>query len=713
MQGLFVLKSLFFKLTALGAFLLLAATALMPSEGSQALEVSGWLAALLLSLMFVPGSVARVLFTTLCAWVVIRYLGWRFTSLPLHKDLITSISASLLLVAEVYGCAMLLLGLVVNALPLTRKTPPLPRNKEDYPVVDVFIPTYSEPISVVAPTVMAALEIDYPKDKLNVYILDDGYPKSLALKDTTQGKFLADRTTQLKELALKHGAKWLSRPDNSHAKSGNLNEALKFTSGEYILVLDADHVPTKNILKNMVGFLTRDSEVAFVQSPHFFLNPDPVERNLGLHQKIPGENDMFYRVIQKGLDLWNTSFFCGSAALLRRKAIESIGGFSTSSITEDASSSISMHQLGWKSAYQGIPMVAGLQPETFAGFIVQRLRWSMGMIQIWIKQNPWLIRGLTLGQRISYTSVILFWLFPIARIIFFIAPLLSIFFNITVYPVGVEYFLAYTTPYILAVFLSFNRLFGKVRAFLISELYETVQSFYILPAILTTILSPSAPTFKVTPKGVQTDTEYVSEFKGPLYTMFAITAAALLWGVYRMFTEEESRAALSLSVTWIVFNTVLLLGGLGVIFEKPQRRERPRINLDLPVKIDIPELGTTVRGVVENISESGALLMSNEFPTNLPGTVIVHIGQDAYTCSSVNARADKLKKGEMAVRFEFSSPEQERQIITLAYGDSDKWMSMWQSRESSLLLPVVLVKMAYIFTKKGIEHLKHLYSKDE
>lgn len=132
----------------------------------------------------------------------------------------------------------------------------------------------------------------------------------------------------MKALCARHGATYLTRESNEHAKSGNLNAAMGKTSGELIAILDADHVPTRDFLRSTVGFFIADAKAALVQTPHFFTNPDPLEKNLGLFNRMPAENDLFYRVVQKGLDTWNTSFFCGSGALVRRTAIEAIGGFS-------------------------------------------------------------------------------------------------------------------------------------------------------------------------------------------------------------------------------------------------------------------------------------------------------------------------------------------------------------------------------------------------
>lgn len=687
---------------ALGAMCALFGLAFIPTGMSLAQDIAVACIVAVLVLGLLPGRTSRLFFVSLCAWVVVRYIAWRFSSLPLDNGLASSMGAIALLLAELYGVSMLLLGLFVNAWPLERRAPRLPKNKAEWPTVDVYIPTYSEPVSVVASTVMAALEIDYPKDKFTVYVLDDGHPRSKnPATDPRTARELAERSRELQALCERHGAKWLTREKNEHAKSGNMNTAMKSTTGEFILILDADHVPTRNILKNTVGFMVRDSKLAFVQTPHFFLNSDPVEKNLTMTGRMPAESDMFYRVVQKGLDLWNTAMFCGSAALLRRTAIVDVGGFSTESITEDASTSLKMHQRGWRSAYFGMPMVAGLQPETFASFTVQRLRWAMGMMQILIFQNPLLVRGLSVAQRLAYMSVTLFWLFPFARVVFFIAPLLSLFLNLTIYPLGLEYFFAYTLPYLAAVVMSTERMFGRVRRFLTSELYETLQAFYAVPALLTTMLRPRKPSFKVTPKGEVLDREYISELHKPLYVFYAITATGLAWGIMRMVLEPASRVPLTLSVVWVCFNLVLLSGAMGVLLEKPQRRSRPRAEVNEVVTL-VGDFGEREAMLVD-INETSALIQT--FDGERLTDFSVRMGKHLIPARPITGRGARQGVGDHVIQFELTNPAHERAVVQMAYGDSKHWQKVWADRESRINLILSGLGVAATFVRSGLAHV--------
>ena len=108
---------------------------------------------------------------------------------------------------------------------LDRKPYPLPANRKVWPTVDIFIPTYNESLDVIKPTVYAALNLDWPADKLRVYLLDDGSRDAF------------------KAFANEVGAGYIKREEHNHAKAGNINHAMTVTDGEFIVIFDCDHVP--------------------------------------------------------------------------------------------------------------------------------------------------------------------------------------------------------------------------------------------------------------------------------------------------------------------------------------------------------------------------------------------------------------------------------------------------------------------------------------
>jgi len=420
----------------------------------------------------------------------------------------------LLYLAEMYAIAIHTMGIFTNIWPLENKIMPLPEDVALYPSVDIFIPTYNEPMDIVRTTAQAALQIDYPKDKLHIFILDDG-SSAAKRNDAKGGKEAWERYYAFKALAEELGVGYITRPKNLKAKAGNLNHALSHTSSDLVLVLDCDHVPVKDILKNIAGWFVKDEKVAFVQTPHFFINPNPIEKNMAIFKEAPSENDMFYRGIHPGLDMWNSSYFCGSAAVLRRKHLEEIGGICGETITEDCETAISLHQRGYKSVYIPRPMVCGLSPETFDALITQKSRWAQGMVQIFLLNNPLMAKGLKFYQKLCYFNSCFYWFFGLSRVIFYTAPTAFLLLNLKVYFASVPEVLAFAIPHVLGSVILTGFLYGKFRWPFFSEFFEGIQSLFLIPVIFSVFLNPRKPSFKVTPKGKSLESDFVSGFAVP------------------------------------------------------------------------------------------------------------------------------------------------------------------------------------------------------
>ena len=292
----------------------------------------------------------------LSVYVTCRYAFWRLNSVvgflrdPGHPwSVLDAFFIWLLLLAEGYAFVVLFLGYLQMLWPLRRTPVALPEDVEEWPPVDLLIPTLNEPLSVVRFTALAAMNIDWPADKLHVYLLDDG------------------RREEFRAFAEEAGVGYIARDDNRDAKAGNINHALALLRSPYVAVFDSDHVPTRSFLQVTMGWFLRDRKLGMMQTPHHFYSPDPFERNLNQFRTIPNEAELFYGVVQDGNDFWNATFFCGSCAVLRRSALDEIGGVAVETVTEDAHTSLRMQMSGWNTAYINIPQAAGLATERLSG----------------------------------------------------------------------------------------------------------------------------------------------------------------------------------------------------------------------------------------------------------------------------------------------------------------------------------------------------------
>jgi len=654
----------------------------------------------------------RLLYLFLAAYLSVRYILWR-TFFTLHFNGILSFSAALLLyLAELYGIVIFLLGLFVNINPLERKIIPIKIEDNNLPTVDIFIPTLNESEKILKTTLLAAKNIKYPKDKLKIYLLDDGGTLQLRNDpDLNKAQKAKKRHQLLKQMCSKLGVTYLTRDKNIHAKAGNINEALKHSGGELILVLDADHIPTSDILEKTVGWFKKDPKLAFLQTPHFFVNPDPIEKNLNTFSMMPSENEMFYMGIQPGLDFWNSSFFCGSAALLKRSAIEKVGGIGNTSVTEDAETAIELHSRGYNSAYIAHPLVAGLQPETFTAFIRQRMRWAQGMVQILILKCPLFKKGLKFYQKLCYLNSSIFWLFSYARVIFLVAPSAFLIGGLKIYDANLPHVIAYAGPHVLGTIMCSNYLYGKVRWPFISELYELMQSFFHMPAVTNVLINPRKPKFVVTPKGEFLDTDFISPLADIFYLLFLLIIISLLCGVWRWFFHPVSRNVLIITGVWEIFNLILMLGAIGALLERRQLRAAPRIyagNLHARYSSNKHKI---VDIKVQDISIGGAsLIIDKQYIDNIyDGQICIYSPtlkvEINLPFNIVYRNKINSKEYKIGIKFTKLDIPQEEKLVYLIYGDSNRWVEMLKQREKRI---GIIKACIFLITTGGTHTIRHL-----
>jgi len=674
----------------------------------------------------------RLFFLLCSAFLSIRYVCWRTTSTLGYNGFADFILMMMMYGAELYGIVLTLGGLFVNSRPLKREGVPLIRTAGPLPTVDVYVPSYNEPAEMLEITLRAALDMRYDRDRVNVYLLDDGGTEQKRTQaDPVKAAAAQERALTLSLLAARHGAHYLSRERNEHAKAGNINAALEKTSGELIVIFDADHVPTADFLEKTIGYFQRDSELFLLQTPHFFSNPDPLEKNLGMFGKMPPENEMFYSVIQRGLDFWNASFFCGSAAVLRRKCLMEIGGITGTSITEDAETALMLHARGYRSAYLNEPLIAGLQPETFASFVVQRVRWAQGMIQLLMFRNPLRMKGLKLAQRLCYFSNAFFWFFCYARVVFLLAPALYLLFGLQFYNATLPEFFAYGLPQMVGVILTTDYLFGKYRWTLISEVYEMLLSMFSLRGVVAVLLNPRAPTFNVTPKGEQSDADQISELAGPFYAVYLGVLISAIVGVWRLIDGDMQRGVIASSVAWSVLNLVLLNACIGVLYERRQRRVAPRVPADIAGTLLLSnvadaEAATPARAFspafdcrIVDLSAGGAKLIvplgaQSSIPRGWTATL------DAYNAArGCHCRLPVVVRGVFepgdgtcAVGVEFSdrSVEGLSDRVSLVYGDSGRWRSFRDQRNKRIGIRRGLGLVVRLGTVRALAHYRTFFT---
>ena len=591
--------------------------------------------------------------------VTSRYLFWRGSDTLEFDTLLQALLGGGLYLAEIFAGLLMALSYLQTSYPLERKPVPLPADPSLWPTVDIYIPTYNESMEIVRPTVLAAMNMDYPRDRMNVWILDDG------------------RREEFRAFAGEAGCGYIIRPDNNHAKAGNLNHALAHTDAEFIAIFDCDHAPTRAFLQFTLGWLVRDSRMAMVQTPHHFYSPDPFERNLARQRQVPNEGLLFYGAIQPGNDLWNAAFFCGSCAVIRRTALLEVGGVAHETVTEDCHTSFRMQQRGWHTAYIRIPLAAGLATERLSLHIGQRMRWARGMLQIMRQENTLFAPGLTWAQRLCYFIAGFSFLFALPRLVFLTSPLAFLFLGESVIAASPLAILAYAGSHLFHAVATTARLNGRHRHSFWSEIYEASLAVPLLPVTLMTLWDPRKGKFNVTDKGGTLDAGYLDlRAVLPNLILLVLLAIGFTIGVLGALTTDsdtlEFRAYL-LNTVWAGLCLIPLAASVAVGREREQMRDRARVEAVLPGTLVIGN-GERLPLHTANLSLSGARVKL-ERPLGVAdgdrAVIELETGGETIT---LNCEILRWSEHDAFLRFLPEGLAQEAAAVRAFFGRPDAWL---------------------------------------
>jgi cellulose synthase (UDP-forming) len=600
-----------------------------------------------------------------------RYAWWRinlvidfFSDESNNRFSIDSVFLLILLSAEAYTILIMVLGYMQTAWPLRRMPIALPSDADQWPHVDVLIPSYNEPLSLVRYTALAARNMDYPPEKLHVYILDDGSREDF------------------REFALAAGVGYVTRVKHDHAKAGNINHALTTMESPYVTIFDCDHVPTRSFLQMTLGWMLVDPKLAMLQTPHHFYSPDPFERNLLQYKTIPSEAELFYGIVQDGNDFWNATFFCGSCALIRRAALNEVGGIAVETVTEDAHTSLRMQKLGYNTAYINIPQAAGLATETLAAHVGQRIRWARGMIQILRTDNPLFARGMKFTQRLCYFNAMIHFMYAVPRLVFLLAPLVYLLLGRTIIPGYWVAILAYAVPHLILSSMTNSRIQGRHRHSFWNEIYETVLAPYILAPTLLALINPKLGKFNVTDKGsTLSETSFDRKISTPTKWLLLLNVLGLLAAPYRLLTQDPHHpGTVVMNVIWVLLNIVILGVAAAVAHEQKQRRSSVRIEAHIPVRIDLED-GLRLRGRTVDMSVGGASIrfledaqfaLGDRFRIAFPE----HAGE-----GEIGARVVGLRGRDVRLAFSVPTIEEQETLTRALYSRADAWLVPAATRE--------------------------------
>ena len=653
-------------------------------QGQILFSLGSFAAALLLSKT--PGRLSTLAMIVLSISASSRYIYWRFTDTIGFTHWMDAAFGYGLVLAELYAFAVLLIGYFQTAWPLQRRPVPMPTDVSTWPSVDVFIPSYNEPLEVVRQTVFSAMSLDWPKDRLHVYVLDDG------------------RRTEFREFCEELGVGYLIRDNNHHAKAGNINAALKVTHSEYIAIFDCDHIPTRSFLQVCMGWFFKDTNLVMLQTPHVFFSPDPFERNLDTFHRMPNEGELFYGILQDGNDLWNASFFCGSCAIIRRKELLEVGGIAVETVTEDAHTALKLSRLGYNTAYLEVPQAAGLATESLSGHVGQRIRWARGMAQIARTDNPLFGKGLHFGQRLCYLNAMLHFFYGLPRLVFLTAPLAYLFFGAHVFQASALMITAYALPHLAHASVTNSRIQGRFRHSFWNEVYESVLAWYIMRPVLVAAINPKLGKFNVTAKGGVIEKAYFDwTIARPYVVLLLINLVGMAVGVWKLFSSAgDETTTLVINMVWTVYNIILLGASVAVASETRQIRGTPRVAASLPAVIRF-ENGRTLVCKTEDFSQHGlglAVPPDVDIPMGSRLAVSLFRSDEEGVFPAIVTFSGK---GRLGVKFDNLSLHQQAELASLTFARADAWIATWGTGQRDK--PLRSLKSVIVIGLRGMGQL--------
>lgn len=454
--------------------------------------------------------------------------------------------------------------------------------------VDVFVTTYDEDTDILRPTIAAVVAMDYPHA---TYVLDDG------------------RRDSVRALCDEFGVNYLTRDDSAGAKAGNVNAALPRTSGDLIAFFDADHAPFANFLTELLGYFG-DPTVAVAQAPQSYYNLDSFQHASRVRSRGTSpwhEQSVFYDALLPGKDRWNAVFWCGSGAVIRRTALEGVGGVDTRTVTEDMHTSMNIHAAGWRTVYHDRELAVGIAPDDADAFLAQRLRWTQGAVQIFRHDNPLLKRGLSLRQRVSYFASVAYVFEYVPKAVYLVMPIIAL--SVGALPMtNMGWNLLYRfLPYWAMGVVASRLLTGGTNPYFQSERFHLAKMTISLRAAASLII-PGRVSFHVTQKSGDGADHRFANLRLIRWQLAAGCAsiAAVGWaaaGFWAHAAWQLSGVSLLITVLWAFYNAGMVASLAQSILRRHHRRHIYRFDVDLPATVTIGRTSATAR--VRDLSAIG------------------------------------------------------------------------------------------------------------
>jgi len=582
------------------------------------------------------------------------YNIWRiFFTIPFQYGIIATIFGLALVIVELIGFFEMTVHFSQLSNIIEPKKPDI--TGKEFPHVDIFISTYNEPTDLLYKTINGCLHMDYPdKSKVHIYLCDDGHREEMGL------------------LANQLGVIHLVRDTHKDAKAGNLNYALSQSSSPYIVTFDSDMIPKHDFLTGCIPYFMGEEKIGFLQTPQTFYNPDLFQYNLYSEDRIPNEQDYFYRDVQVMRNASNSVIYGGTNTILSREALEKAGGFYTGVITEDFATGMMIQSKGYQCYAINKSYANGMAPEDLKSLIKQRQRWARGCIQTGRKVNIIFRKGLTFNQKVSYITSITYWYGALKRFIYIMSPILYAVFGIIVVKCTLWQVLAFWLPMYVLNNITLRALSGNIRNTRLTNIYDTILFPSLLPAVVLETFGISQKTFVVTKKDSKKklerkDTTYKFKRSILLLVMLVLGVIGLARCIYYTFLIGTPMYVVIMF--WLLVNLFNIIMALFFMFGRRPNRQYERFEVQIDCIIQFKN--RVIRTKTNNISEKG-VSVELDYPEYISPDeeVVIKLATELYETTWKGRIANVFhKKDKWHYGFEMTDITQEetRAMLQIVY----------------------------------------------
>ena len=520
-----------------------------------------------------PGAARVVLvaaFLAAASW----YLAWRVRTLNPEA---LGLSAAIL-AAEVF----LFCGALAHLFIAWRLSVRAPAAPQAGLAVDVFVTTVDEPVETVRRTLLAARNMEYAHQ---TWLLDDG------------------NRPEMRRLAQSLRCRYIARNDPVCARAGCLNNALKFSNAELVALFEADHAPARRFLVETLGYF-RDAGVGFVQTPLDFYNLDSfAHRREPARRLVWTDRSLFFRVIQRGRDWRGAALLCGSCAVVRRAALDQVGGFAASTSTEALHTSLKLHKRGYRSIYHARSLAFGLAPTGVAAFVRGHMRRGLGAMQVWRRERILTSRRLTVAQKLCYFAQLAAYFDGWAKAVLYVAPAVVLLTGAAPFAAPVVDFLLRFVPcYLLGCWMLEELGRGYARTIAVAQYGMARFGAYMWAS--SGLLRPRA---RMRGAAAEDDPlQHVNRYLAPQWFVLVLNGAAIPAGVALHATAAlPPVGTLALGVAWALGTAGLAAAVIAHARRHgAYRRHEYRFPIPIPARMRF-EGEDPVLGIFDDVSSSG------------------------------------------------------------------------------------------------------------